>query len=227
MPRFRDPASQQYYRAARALFWQAGLPFSRLQEATEWAEGLPPNMRPEELVAAFQGFAQQRGWSDSEMQSAIQVHTGIGTHGADAYVAAPSREDAQAAVAHAEQLLKSDPNSYWANPGLQEAYQESLDFLNAEPPAAEPPGRITNSPVYRDAVRSGDVNRRAEIERAMRENNGREYWASPAMQSELRDIIGRQAAPADAMDPGAQPVDGGAAPSGGSAQTDGATVNGF
>jgi len=223
MARFKNPADTKFYQAARSLFRQMGLSHAQLQQATDWAMEQRPGLSPQDLAAGFQAFASRNGWSESDMMAATQVHGSISQHGPDRFIEAPSPQYDARVIAAAEQMMKSDPDSYWADHEGCEAYEEALSRCQERADDLE-----ARTVVHKESLpRTSDQDRRIEIERAMREDGGRAYWSDPQMQSEYRDILAMHTTPAGTMEPGSVGHDSNARPSGGSEASQGFTVQGF
>jgi hypothetical protein len=217
MPRFKDAADNRYYTALRDQFRAAGLSRQALEAGVSWYESLGNrSMTQEERAASFQDFMAQRGFGDAVPQI-MGAYDAVLTHGPEASMARRSAADDVRVIELAQQKLKSDPDGYWRDFDLLEDYSEALDRQSQAPSAAPNGTPAVEQP-------SPSVSRRAEIERAMRENGGREYWSNSAMQLEYGAILSSQVSDgATTMDPGAPPTDTGAAPR----PADGSTVGGF
>ena len=125
----------------------------------------------------------------------------------------PTPEQDNARLAELQQLMRDDPKKYWGDPVVQlELYE-----INARKADAGAPAQPSAN---NQAATQAPAGRRAEIENMMKAEPDK-YWGSPAIQAELRQLIGGdQSMPGAPAAPVVGAAEGGAAgvaaPTGGS-----------
>jgi hypothetical protein len=133
----RGDADEQIRRAFRDAFGRAGLDQTQLTQALEWYRdhGQRLGADPIKLAESFQEFATGRGWDPGHVAAATSVYDAIAEKGAAAVLAPTGAEEDAATIARADELLRTDPDAYWRDVGLQELALEARERQQAAPPA--------------------------------------------------------------------------------------------
>jgi hypothetical protein len=197
-------------RAFRDAFQRAGLSRAQLGQALDWYKERGQHLGGDvaKLTESFGEFAVEKGWASQHLEAAVSVYGQIAEQGPTAMLTpAPSPEGDAAAIARADELLRTEPDEYWRDHELQEAVLEARERQEAAPAAAP---AVDDYAIER-RIGQQDVDRFA---RMMREEPGK-YWGSPELQRQHHDAIAASIqeapatplpAPAPAAAPIAQPI---------------------
>jgi hypothetical protein len=132
----------------------------------------------------------------------------IAEQGPAAVLATPSPEEDAATIARADELLRTNPDAYWRDQGLQELALEARERKLAAPP---PEPGIDHGAIER-RIAQQTVDRFAEMLR----KEPAKYWASPELQRQHRDAIAaairEEAPPQPVAQPAVAPSPPAAAP---------------
>jgi len=215
----RGDADEQLRRAVRDGFKRAGLSPAQLTQAMEWYRDRGQHLGGDEakLTESFAEFAASKRWPEAQRDAAVGVYGQVRDQGPAAVMApAPTAEEDAATLARAAELLRTDPAKYWKDAELQEAQYEALErqeAAKADPgtpptPAAAPPSPAPAAAAPGAATLAGgaqaDQARHDEIVAMMKDpQRSKEYWASPAIQQEYRDVLSRLNGEVGGAQPGA------------------------
>jgi len=220
----RGDADEQLRRAVRDGFKRAGLSPAQLTQAMEWYRDRGQHLGGDEakLTESFAEFAASKRWPDAQRDAAVGVYGQVRDQGPAAVMSpAPTAEEDAATLARAAELLRTDPAKYWKDAELQEAQYEALERQEgakadpgepgapAKPAAAQPsppPAAAPGATTLAGGAQA-DQARHDEIVAMMKDPaRSREYWASPAIQQEFRDVLTRLNGEAGGAQPGAAPA---------------------
>jgi hypothetical protein len=197
-------------RGFRDAFARAGLSHEQFLDALGWYRdhGQHLGADPSKLAESFGEFASNKGWDAGHVAAATSVYDVIAEQGPAAVLATPSPDEDAATIARAAELLRTDPDAYWRDQGLQELALEARERQQAAP-LAEP--GIDHDDIER-RVAQQTVDRFAEM---LRKEPGK-YWSSPELQRQHRDAIAaatrEEAPPQPVAQPAATPSPPAAAP---------------
>jgi hypothetical protein len=181
-------------RAFRDGFRRAGLSFAQFLDALAWYRDHARTGADEaQLAGAFARFAEDRGWPMEQRDGALDLYRAIRDDGPDAAIEAPAAEADRAALARADELLRTDPGRYWDDAELQDAVFEARERQIG--PAAESGAAPPRGP---------DQARVDEIEALLRDPSGegqRRYWSDAGLRTGYAQALARlhgeaEAAPA-------------------------------
>ena len=173
-------------RAFRDGFKRAGLSFVQFLEALAWyRDHARPAADEAQLADAFAQFASDRGWPAEQRDGVVDLYRTIRDNGPTAVTQAPRRDEDQAVLARADELLRSDPARYWGDIELQDAAFEARERLDglARAEGAVPPPKA-----------SRDQERIEEIEALLRDPNGdgqRRYWTDAGLRTDYAQALAR------------------------------------
>jgi hypothetical protein len=187
-PRFReyglsdDDADlvNSFRHAARRAGWSSG----RVEEAFAWfKERGHGQMSPEARMQSFREFVGARGWGDAETDQALgwfnDTASRIESGRALDLPPAPTAQEDATRRAELEGLMRTDPDAYWRDAGLQDELYE----INARAEG----GSSSSTPAATSTPQQ--ASRRSEIETMMREDlNG--YFRDAGVQAEYRALLG-------------------------------------
>jgi hypothetical protein len=178
---------EQIRRAFRDGFKGAGLSFTQFLDALEWYRDHTRSVADEAgLDEAFSRLAADRNWTAEQRDGVVALYRKIRDDGVAAAMQTPSPEQDRAALARADQLLRTDPARYWGDGELQDAVFEARERQGDHPPA--------NS-VERTGNRSSqDRQRVTEIEGLLHDPTGdgqRRYWSDAGLRAGYGEALTR------------------------------------
>jgi hypothetical protein len=180
----RSDADEQIRRAFRDSFKRAGLSHAQLGQALDWYRDKGQHLGGDvaKLTESFGEFAVEKGWASQHLEAVVSVYGQIAEQGPAAMLApAPSPEEDAAAIARADELLRTKPDEYWRDHELQEAVLEARERQEAAPAAAP----VVDDYAIERRIAEQDVDKFA---RMLREEPGK-YWGSPELQRQHHDAI--------------------------------------
>jgi hypothetical protein len=191
-------ADEQARRALRAGFTRAGLTRAQFDDALRWYSDHGRQISdPAKIAESFSEFAAAKHWSPELIAAAVAVRAQIAEVGAEAFLGPPpTAEEDAATIVKATELLRTDAAAYWqsANVEMRESYGEALERTQAraEQPQAPRQFAVATAPGTVPPANDADQRRHGEIIAMMGDpTKSREYWASPAIQQEFRDVVTR------------------------------------
>jgi hypothetical protein len=177
-------------RAFRDGFKRAGLSFAQFQDALAWyRDHVRPDAGEAELADAFAQFAAGSGWPAEQRDGALDLYRAIRDDGPAAVTQTPLPDEDRAAIARADELLRTDPARYWGDVELQDAVFEARERLDRPAPEA---GGVP--PPDHDAGRGRDLQRVGEIEALLRDPGGdgqRRYWSDAGLRADYAQALAR------------------------------------
>ncbi len=190
---------EQIRRAFRDGFKGAGLSFTQFLDALGWYRDHARSMADGAgLDEAFSRFAADRNWTAEHRDGVVALYRKIRDDGVAAATQTPSPDQDRAALARADQLLRTDPARYWGDGELQDAVFEARERQGDPPPA---------NGVERAGNRSSqDRQRVTEIEGLLRDPTGdgqRRYWSDARLRADYGEALTRLQG---GTDPGADPA---------------------
>lgn len=184
-------------RAFRDGFRRSGLSFAQFLDALAWYRDHARSEVKDELAGkaqladAFAQFAADKGWSAEQRDGALDLYRAIRDDGPGAVMQAPRPEEDQAALARADDLLRTDPARYWGDAELQDAVFEARERL--ADPAAENDAPSGQDLKAQDGLHH-DRQRVAEIEALLRDPDGdgqRRYWSDAGLRTDYAQALAR------------------------------------
>ncbi|SRR5579871_140992 len=174
-------------RAFRDGFKRAGLSFAQFIDALAWyRDHARPASDEAQLADAFAQFAAEKGWPTQQRDGVLDVYRAIRDNGPEAVMQPRPADEDRAVLAHADELLRSDPARYWGDVELQDAAFEAHERLNGVPSA---PGSARPSEEI-----SRDQRRVEEIECLLRDPTGegqRRYWTDAELRADYGQALAR------------------------------------
>jgi hypothetical protein len=195
----RSEADEQIRRGFRDALARAGLSHEQFLDALGWYRdhGQHLGADPSKLAESFREFASNKGWDAGHVAAATSAYDMIAEQGPAAVLATPSAEEDAATIARADGLLRTNPDAYWRDQGLQELALEARERQLAAPP---PEPGIDHDAIER-RVAQQEVDRFAAMLRQPAE--AAKYWASAELRRAVRCHARRSGHAQPARRPGA------------------------